>query len=92
MTNGFSLQNTITVTDARSKLGKLVSKVQNQQTYLLTKRGYPKAVLVDVNYWEQVLGKLHKLYQSTFVDPKLIKYTREFSRKEIEQWAKKDKP
>jgi hypothetical protein len=31
-----------------------------------------------------------KIYGKTFIDPKLIKYTREFSDEEIKEWEKED--
>lgn len=35
-------------------------------------------------------NQLRKAYGKTFIDPKLLKYTREFTDKEIKVWKKED--
>ena len=88
---GILSQNIIPVSDARSKLGWLVSQVGKKRSYVFTQRGNPKAVLVDVGLWTEILRRLKEIYQTTYIDPKLNKYTREFSDQEISQWLKEDK-
>ena len=34
--------------------------------------------------------QVRRTYKKTFIDPKLIKYTREFSDEEIKEWEKED--
>lgn len=35
-------------------------------------------------------NQARKTYQKTFIDPKLLKYTREFKDEEIKEWEKED--
>ena len=39
---------------------------------------------------KNIKDKARKIYEKTFVDPKLLKYTREFTQKEIDEWKKED--
>lgn len=34
--------------------------------------------------------KARKTYKKTFIDPKILKYTREFTKAEIKEWGKED--
>jgi len=85
-----AISNIIPITKARSKLGNLAEKVSGSKYIILTKDGSPKAALVDVDYLTNLEEEIKKLYQQTFINPKLLKYTREFSDKEIHQWQKED--
>ena len=78
------------VSDARAKLPQLLKRVQGKRSFVLTQRGSPKAVLVGLELWSEVMRRLREAYQTTYIDPKLLKYTREFSDKEIGQWLKED--
>ncbi len=82
--------NIIPVTKARGKLGTLAKKVSGEDYVILTKAGVPQAAIVDINYLTTLQKEVSKIYQKTFINPKLIKYTREFSNKEIEEWQKED--
>lgn len=80
----------IPVTKARSKLGELTDKVSKDSYIVLTKGGSPKAALVNIEYLETLQKDLQKFYQKTFIDPKLLPFTREFQDKEIREWQKED--
>lgn len=82
--------NIIPVTSARGKLGDLTEKVSGENYVILTKGGNPKAALVDINYLVKLQQEVKKIYQKTFIDSKLLPFTREFSDEEIKQWAKED--
>lgn len=83
--------NIIPITKARSKLGKLAENVSSEKIIILTKSGLPRAALVDLKYLTKLQREVNKIYQKTYIDPKLVKYTREFSDKEIEKWLEEDK-
>lgn len=85
-----SLSNIIPVTKARSKLGDLAEKVSGENYIVLTKGGSPKAAIVDISYLNKLQQEIRNIYQKTFIDPALKKYTREFSDKEIGEWQKQD--
>lgn len=82
--------NIVPITKARGKLGDLADKVSGEDYIILTKGGSPKAALVDVQYLKRLQREVSAIYKKTFIDPKLLKYTREFTDKEIEGWAKED--
>lgn len=82
--------NIIPVTQARSKLGDLAEKVSGEQYIILTKGGNPKAALVDIDYLKKLEKDVKRLYQKTFIDNKLLPYTREFTNTEITQWEAAD--
>ena len=82
--------NIIPVTKARNKLGSLAEKVRGENYVVLTKGGNPKAALVDINYLTRLEQDLKNIYQKTFINPKLLPYTREFTRSEIKAWQKED--
>ena len=88
--HGISMTTIIPITKARGKLGNLTEKVSGEDYVILTKGGTPKAALVDVTYLNKLQSEVKKIYKKTFIDPKLLKYTREFSDKEIEEWIKED--
>lgn len=82
--------NIIPITKARSSLGNLADKVSKDSYIILTKDGSPKVALVDISYLTKLEAQVQKAYGKTFIDPKLLKYTREFTDKEIEEWEKED--
>lgn len=45
-----------------------------------------KYCIMGINIKDQV----QKTYKKTFIDSKLLKYTREFTRTEIKEWEKED--
>lgn len=85
-----SSSNIIPITEARSKLGDLAEKVSGEQYIVLTKGGSPKAALVDLEYLTKLEKEVKRIYQKTFIDKKLLSYTREFSDTEIAEWEKED--
>lgn len=85
-----SIANIIPVTKARSKLGNLAGLVKDENYIILTKDGSPKAALVDINYLNRLEEELQRTYQKTFIDPKLLPYTRKFTLAEINEWLKED--
>lgn len=80
----------IPLSKARAKLGDLTDKVSGENYVVLTKGGSPKAAIVDIKYLNKLQQQLRSIYQKTYIDPKLIPYTREFSDEEIAQWLKED--
>lgn len=85
-----STDNTFPVTTARGLLGKMVDEV-DKKIFVLTKGGSPKAAIVDLDYLENLQRIVGKIYQKTYIDPKLLPYTREFSKNEIDEWLENDK-
>lgn len=85
-----NVANIIPITKARTQLGYLANKVSGDEYVILTKDGSPKAALVDINYLTKLEKTLKKIYGQTYIDSKLIKYTREFSNQEIREWEKAD--
>lgn len=85
-----SPNNIIPITKARGKLGDLADKVRGGNYVVFTKGGNPKAALVDINYLTKLQKEIRNIYQKTFIDPKLLKYTREFSAEEIKEWLRED--
>ena len=83
--------NIIPVTKARGKLGELAESVSGGNYYILTKGGLPKVALVDISYLARLQKEVSDIYQKTFIDPTLLKYTRKFTNKEIKQWQKEDR-
>lgn len=80
----------IPITKARGKLGDLAERVRGENYVILTKDGSPKAALVDLSYLAQLEEEVGKRYQKTFIDPKLLPLTREFTDEEIKAWKKED--
>ena len=85
-----SSANIIPITRARGELGNLAEQVSGENYIILTKDGNPTAALVDIDYLTMIEGEVKNLYQQTFIDPKLVKYTRKFNTGEIKQWQKED--
>ena len=83
--------NIIPITKARSKLGNLAQSVVGEDYVILTKDGSPKAALVDISYLAKLEEDVRKTYQKTFIDPKLLPFTRTFSNEEIEGWLREDR-
>lgn len=82
--------NIVPLSKARAKLGDLTDKVSGENYVVLTKGGSPKAAIVDIKYLNKLQTQLRSIYQKTYIDPKLIPYTREFSDEEVAQWLKED--
>lgn len=82
--------NIIPVTKARGKLGDLARSVKGDDYIILTKGGNPQAALVDINYLTRLEEEVKKTYSKTFIDPKFLPFTRQFSDPEIEEWIKED--
>ena len=80
----------IPVTQAREKLGKLTDRVSKDSYIILTKGGKPKAALVDVEYLKKLEGDMTRIYQKTYIDPKVLPLTRAFSDLEIKEWLDED--
>ncbi len=83
--------NIVPITRARNSLGNLARKVRGSQYIVLTKGGNPQAALVDVAYLKHLEEEVKKIYGKTFIDPKLLPQTRNFSQKEINEWQKEDR-
>lgn len=85
-----SSSNIIPLTQARSKLGDLTERVSGEEYIVLTKGGNPKVALVDIDYLQKLEKEVKRIYQKTFIDKKLLAYTRDFTNTEIAQWEKED--
>ena len=84
------LSTFVPLTQARNTLGDLASAVSQKKYVILTKAGKPKAALVDLKYLATLQNDVRKMYQKTFIDPKLLPFTRTFSDSELAEWAKED--
>ncbi len=82
--------NIIPITKARGKLGDLAERLSGEEYIILTKGGMPKVALVDVAYLEKLQKTVRSMYQKTYIDKKLLPYTRIFRKEEIEEWHKED--
>ncbi len=82
--------NIIPITQARGKLGILAEKTKGENYIILTKSGSPKAALVNLDYLNKLQEDVGKIYRKTFIDPSLLPLTREFTKKELEEWQKED--
>jgi len=80
----------VPITQARKQLGLLFNQVTPSQSIILTKGGQPKVALVDVKYLDKLEAIAKATYQQTYIDPILLPLTREFSNREIAEWAKAD--
>lgn len=80
----------IPISQARSQLGTLVNEAKGSNFLLLTKGGKPTAALVDIDYLEKLQQDVDKLFQKTYIDPKLLPLTRTFTSEEVEEWQKED--
>lgn len=81
----------IPITKARSILGELAENVNGENYVILTKGGSPKAALVDPIYLKNLQKTIEKIYGKTYIDSKLLPFTREFSDEEIQTWQSEDK-
>lgn len=90
MNSNIPINDIIPITKARSILGDLAKKVTKSRYIILTKGGQPKAAIVDLKYLNRLQSEVDKIFQKTFIDPKLLPQTRKFSDKEIEEWQKED--
>lgn len=84
------MANIIPITKARSKLGNLAEQAIASNYYVLTKGTKPPVALVDLSYLKNLEEIVKRIYQKTFIDPKLDKYTRSFSDVEIKEWLQED--
>lgn len=85
-----NMNNVVPITKARGRLGDLASLAVASNYFVLTKGGSPSVALVDLAYLRQLEYIVKKVTQKTFIDPKLDKYTRDFSDKEIAEWQNED--
>jgi len=85
------LTNIIPITKARSRLSNLVSMAISDKYFILTKGGNPSVALVDIDYLRNLEKTVKSLFQKTFINPSLEKYTRNFSDNEIKEWQKEDR-
>lgn len=67
-----------------------IASEEDVNRIVLTKDGSPKAALVDISYLTNLEKQVRKIYRKTFINPKLLKYTREFTDEEIKEWEKED--
>ncbi len=80
----------IPITKARANLSTLTQQAKGRDYIVLTKGGEAKAALVDIKYLQQLEAEIKNLYGKTFIDPKLLPFTRDFFKKEIDEWEKED--
>src|SRR3989344_7865121 len=73
---------------AAKKMG--IKSEEEVNKIVLTKDGSPKAALVGISYLSNLEEQVRKIYRKTFIDKKLLKYTREFTDEEIKEWEKED--
>lgn len=71
-------------------LGDLTEKVRKDDYIVLTKGGIPTAALVDIEYLNKLEKEVEKIYKKTYIEPKLLPYTRYFGDKEIKEWEEED--
>lgn len=84
------MKNILPITKARGKLGDLASLAVANNYFVLTRGGTPTVALVDIKYLLKLENTIKQVTQKTFIDPKLDKYTREFSDKEVLEWENED--
>lgn len=84
------ITNIIPLSDARAQISDLTNRLADIKTVLLTKRGRPKAVLVDIDYWQKVVRQLSFLTRKTYLKKELAPFTRAFSDQETTTWLKED--
>lgn len=85
------VQDIFSITQAREKLGRLAQKASGQKYFVFTVGGEPEVALVDVNYLNKLEETVKKIYQKTYIDPRMLENTREFSNKEISEWLEEDR-
>lgn len=82
--------NIVPITKARASLGDLAASVKGENYIILTKGGEANVALVDIKYLQSLEDEVKKMFGKTFIDPKLLPMTREFSKNEIDKWKKDD--
>jgi len=82
--------NIVPITKARGRLGDLASLAVASNYFVLTKGGSPSVALVDFDYLKKLENTVKQITQKTFIDPRLDKFTRDFSDKEIFEWQSED--
>ena len=82
--------NIIPITKARGRLGDLASQAIASNYFVLTRGGNPSVALVDFKYFRKLEDTVRQITQKTFIDPKLDRFTRDFSDKEIAEWQSED--
>lgn len=85
------MANIIPITQARSMLGDLAGQAIASNYFVLTKGTKPPVALVDLSYLKNLEETVKSMYQKTFINPQLDKYTRSFSDGEIKEWLQEDK-
>lgn len=85
-----NMNNIVPITKARGRLGDLASLAVASNYFVLTKGGNPSVALVDFAYLKKLEETVKQIAQKTFIDPKLDKFTRIFSDKEIAEWQSED--
>ncbi len=84
------MNNIVPITRARGRLGDLASMAVASNYFILTKGGSPSVALVDFDYLKKLENTVKQITQKTFIDPRLDKFSREFSDKEIAEWQSED--
>lgn len=82
--------NIVPITKARASLGDLAESAKGENYIILTKGGEANVALVDIKYLQTLEREVKKMYTKTFIDPKLLPLTREFSNREIDTWKEED--
>lgn len=85
-----NINNVIPMTKARGRLGDLASLAVASNYFVLTKGGSPSVALVDLAYLKKLESIVKQVTQKTYIDPKLDKFARTFSDKEIAEWQSED--
>ena len=78
------------VSQAREIFGALIDQVKKDKTILVTKQGRVKAAIIDFDYLLKMKKDLDSFYQKTYIDRKLLPFTRVFSDREIQEWLTED--
>ena len=52
-----SLDRIVSVTEARSRLREIIEQTSDDQFWVLTSRGKPRAALVDIDYLDQLIRR-----------------------------------
>ena len=82
--------NIYPVSQARSKFSKLIDQVGKSKIILVTKKGKVKVALIDFGYLQKIKKDLESIYKKTFIDRKLLPFSRNFTDQEIKEWSKED--
>jgi hypothetical protein len=84
------MNNIVPITKARGQLGDLATLAVASNYFVLTRGGNPAVALVDLEYLKKLENTVKQITQKTFIDPKLDKFSRDFSDKEILEWQNED--